>query len=68
MSRIPLAVFQRDNFTCQGCKQRGGRLHAHHILAFSQFPEHRFDVSNGLTLCKECHKKTDNYAGRISKK
>ena len=60
-----LAVFERDDFTCQSCGVRGGKLHAHHILAFSKFPEHRFDIKNGLTLCVSCHKKTDNYAGRV---
>lgn len=60
-----LAVFERDDFTCQACDMRGGKLHAHHILAFSKFPEHRFDIKNGITLCVPCHKKTDNYAGRV---
>lgn len=62
-----LAVFERDDFTCKGCGVRGGKLHAHHILAFSKFPEHRFDVDNGLTLCPPCHRKTDNYAGKAVK-
>ena len=64
MTQWRLAVFERDEFTCQACHVRGGKLHAHHILAFSKFPDHRFDVKNGLTLCVDCHKKTDNYAGR----
>jgi hypothetical protein len=67
MAQWRLSVFERDDFTCQGCGIRGGKLHAHHILAFSRFPEHRFDVSNGLTLCPECHRKTDNYAGKALK-
>ena len=59
-----LSVFERDKFTCRGCGARGGDLHAHHVLSFSKFPNHRFDINNGLTLCKDCHKKTNNYAGR----
>jgi biopolymer transport protein ExbD len=55
------AVFKRDNWTCCICKNRGGKLNAHHIQAFSKYPELRFAVENGLTLCRECHKKTENY-------
>jgi 5-methylcytosine-specific restriction endonuclease McrA len=52
------AVFERDNYTCQECHARGGRLEAHHIKPFGFFPEHRFDINNGLTLCRDCHNKT----------
>lgn len=55
------AVFERDDFTCQRCKRRGGNLYAHHIKDFATYPELRFDISNGITLCLLCHKKTDNY-------
>lgn len=49
------AVYERDDWTCQHCKKRGGRLHAHHIKPKSQYPELMFDVPNGLTLCESCH-------------
>jgi hypothetical protein len=51
------AVFARDNFTCQKCGQRGGILRAHHINNFADFPELRFAINNGITLCQECHTK-----------
>lgn len=49
------AVFVRDDFTCQRCSQRGGRLHADHVRAWADFPEGRMAVENGVTLCRPCH-------------
>ena len=50
------AVFGRDNYTCQLCGKRGGDLEAHHIQHWSEYPDLRYSVDNGLTLCKLCHK------------
>jgi 5-methylcytosine-specific restriction endonuclease McrA len=51
------AVLERDNFTCQKCGQHGGDLVVHHINNFAEFPELRFALDNGITLCETCHKK-----------
>ena len=61
------AVFERDNYTCVHCGVVGGNLNADHIKPFSLYPELRFDVSNGRTLCVPCHKQTDSYGGATAK-
>lgn len=50
------SVFERDNFTCQKYKTGGGDLIAHHINNFSEFPELRFAIDNGITLSNKAHK------------
>jgi len=55
------AVFKRDNYTCQACGVRGGRLEADHELPFALYPDLRFEVLNGRTFCVPCHKKTPTY-------
>ena len=68
-------IFVRDNYTCVKCHQVGKRLNAHHIKAQNrilkenhiatfweaQLCKELWDVNNGITLCEECHKLTDNY-------
>lgn len=59
------AVFKRDSWTCVWCRQHGGYLEADHIKQFALFPELRFALENGRTLCQMCHN-TTKY-GRIPK-
>jgi 5-methylcytosine-specific restriction endonuclease McrA len=49
------SVFIRDNYTCQKCNAKG-YIEAHHIKLWCDYPELRFLVDNGITLCKPCHK------------
>lgn len=58
------AIFERDDYTCQLCGKRGGKIQAHHIKSWARYPELRFDTKNGITLCIDCHKSTNNYAGK----
>ena len=55
------AVFERDNYTCQTCKATGVYLQADHIKQWAFFPELRYDLNNGRTLCIDCHEKTDSF-------
>lgn len=51
-------VWLRDNFTCKianpDCK---GKIEAHHILSWREYPELRYKVNNGITLCHAHHPK-----------
>lgn len=57
-------VLKRDDYTCQHCKKRGGKLHADHIKPFALYPELRFTLDNGRTLCIPCHHKTETHGYR----
>ena len=48
-------VFERDNYTCQCCGNSGVYLEAHHLYNFSEYPDLRMDINNGITLCHNCH-------------
>ena len=52
------SIFERDNYTCQQCNIRGGKLNSHHILPYRHYPEFGLRIENGITLCEKCHKKT----------
>lgn len=70
-------VFTKDDFTCI-CGKRGCYLNAHHIKSFALILkenniktledalncEELWNINNGQTLCKDCHKKTDNYLNK----
>lgn len=57
-------IFERDKYTCQTCKARNfkGRrktvyLEVHHKIPWVINKKLRFEINNGLTLCKNCHYK-----------
>ncbi len=52
-------IFERDDYTCQTCglesEPSSNKLDSHHIKNFKDYPELRYDMNNGQTLCKACH-------------
>lgn len=58
-------VMRRDNWMCQACSKRDSDLHAHHIQPFSKFPDLRFTIHNGITLCKPCHRYAHKNIARL---
>lgn len=55
------SVFERDNYTCVACHKRGGNICADHIKGWTHYPELRYKLDNGRTLCLKCHKLTYYY-------
>ena len=50
-------VLKRDKHTCQMCKSKNRKnLEVHHILTWAKASSLRYDPSNGICLCKTCHK------------
>jgi 5-methylcytosine-specific restriction endonuclease McrA len=56
------AVLERDRYACQDCGTTEVKLHAHHIKHWDDFPELRYDVSNGKALCHACHNRVHHLA------
>lgn len=48
-------VLERDGYVCQICGETD-KLEVHHIKPYARYPKLRTTVSNGITLCKKCHK------------
>jgi len=55
-------VKERDNFKCivPGCNNHD--LESHHLDNWSDYPEKRYDLDNGITLCIEHHKSANGYS------
>lgn len=69
------AIFERDGYACIWCGAKNEKglgktvvLNADHIKPFYLFPELRFALDNGRTLCNSCHKTTDTFGYKLSNK
>lgn len=61
-----LDVFKRDDFTCRICGAKRD-LQAHHIIHWADTADNkdlRYDINNGITLCKKCHLEAHNGSWR----
>lgn len=52
--RITKQVFERDQFTCHYCGQKGGILECDHVVPFSQGGSDEFE--NLVTACRKCNR------------
>lgn len=52
------AVKERDLYKCVKCGTTE-KLTVHHIKSWKEYPDLRFEISNGLTLCVYCHGKEE---------
>ncbi len=66
--QLRILVFTRDNYTCQLCNIRGGKLEMDHIKEWCNYPELRYDSTNCRTLCKKCHGTTPNFGSKAIKR
>lgn len=57
------SVLNRDSYKCVFCGATE-QLEADHVKPKSVFPDLKYEVSNGRTLCKRCHCQTDTYGRR----
>ena len=74
-------VFEKDDWKCQLCLEKGGYLHAHHLKSFSDIikdenikslddisPQSQlWDVENGSTMHIHCHKRLHGLINSVKK-
>jgi hypothetical protein len=74
-----LKCMNRDNFSCRGCENKQN-LEVHHRKLFSQIIKEYdiktleesdnclelWDISNGITLCLDCHSIVDKFRRRTN--
>jgi hypothetical protein len=54
-----MSVKNRDSWKCRISNgDCSGRLEAHHILRWKDYPELRYQINNGITLCHAHHPRT----------
>ena len=60
-------VWLRDNNKCKIANPDcAGRIEAHHILGWTDYPELRYQLNNGITLCHAHHPRRRSDEKRLS--
>ena len=62
------SILKRDDYTCVMCNTKRAPLEVDHIYPWALFPELRYELNNGRTLCQECHGKTPTWGTRNIKR
>lgn len=57
-------ILKRDKHKCVYCSSQKD-LNAYHIYSWKFYPNLRFNIDNGITVCKECHMKIHKAFGYI---
>jgi thymidylate synthase (FAD) len=53
--QIAPQVHQKFNYICQSCGERGGQLHAHHLVPVFADELLAYEFDNLVSVCKPCH-------------
>ncbi len=60
-------VKNRDGWKCRIANSDcSGRMESHHILGWKEYPELRYQLNNGITLCHAHHPRTKSEEKRLS--
>ena len=49
------SIYKIFNYTCDVCESKGKELNAHHLHSYRSNKNTRFDLDNGVCICKKCH-------------
>lgn len=64
--KFRLTILKRDDMRCIDCGKQGGQdLEVDHIYPKALFPRLLLMPENCITRCRECHKNTPTYGGRV---
>jgi len=58
-------ILKRDNYMCQQCGNTIGFLDPHHIIRKSKGNLPKYDIQNGVCLCRSCHSKFHKFGYEV---